>query len=93
MTELLPRLRRVLRDDLDQGQRAALASWVSFTITFAAVRGITYSIRAYSEARSATSARAASTCITTCGASACWPGSAPSPFTARNGSGGIRRSR
>jgi hypothetical protein len=44
--ELLPRLRRVLRDDLDQGQRAVLASWVSFTTTFAAVRTITYSIRA-----------------------------------------------
>jgi hypothetical protein len=39
-------LRRVLRDDLDQGQRAALASWLSFTATFGAVRGITYSIRA-----------------------------------------------
>jgi hypothetical protein len=35
-----------MRDDLDQGQRAALASWLSFTATFAAVRGITYSIRA-----------------------------------------------
>ncbi len=46
MTEVFPRLRRVLRDDLDQGQRAALASWLSFTATFAAVRGITYSIRA-----------------------------------------------
>jgi len=44
--ELVPRLRRVLRDDLDRGQRAALASWVSFTTTFAAVRVITYSIRA-----------------------------------------------
>ena len=43
---LLPRLRRVLREDLDQGQRAALASWISFTGTFAAVRCITYSIRA-----------------------------------------------
>ncbi len=46
MTDLLPQLRRVLRDDLDQGQRAALASWVSFTATFATVRAITYSIRA-----------------------------------------------
>ena len=46
MTELLPRLRRVLRDDLDRGQRAALGSWVAFTVTFTAVRGITYSIRA-----------------------------------------------
>ncbi len=46
LVRLLPRLRRVLREDLDQGQRAALASWLSFTTTFAAVRGITYSIRA-----------------------------------------------
>jgi hypothetical protein len=38
--------RRVLRDDLDTGERAALASWLSFTATFAGVRGITYSIRA-----------------------------------------------
>jgi hypothetical protein len=45
-TTLLPRLRRVLRDDLDQGQRAALASWIAFAATFGAVRGITYSIRA-----------------------------------------------
>jgi hypothetical protein len=42
----ISRLRRVLRDDLDQRQRAALASWIAFTSTFAAVRGITYSIRA-----------------------------------------------
>jgi hypothetical protein len=46
LTTPVARLRRVLRDDLDQGQRAALASWISFTGTFAAVRGITYSIRA-----------------------------------------------
>lgn len=46
MTEAFPRLRRVLRDDLDASERAALASWLSFTTTFAAVRGITYSIRA-----------------------------------------------
>jgi hypothetical protein len=46
VTGVFPRLRRVLRDDLDQGQRAALASWLSFTATFGAVRGITYSIRA-----------------------------------------------
>jgi hypothetical protein len=46
VTGAFPRLRRVLREDLDQGQRAALASWLSFTTTFAAVRGITYSIRA-----------------------------------------------
>ena len=35
----------MLGEDLDQGQRAALASWAAFTTTFAAVRGITYSIR------------------------------------------------
>jgi hypothetical protein len=46
VTGALPQLRRVLREDLDQGQRAALASWLSFTATFAGVRGITYSIRA-----------------------------------------------
>ena len=33
-------------EDLDRGQRAALLSWLSFTTTFGAVRGITYSIRA-----------------------------------------------
>jgi hypothetical protein len=44
--EVFPRLRRVVRSDLDSGERAALASWLSFTATFAAVRGITYSIRA-----------------------------------------------
>lgn len=46
MTDRLPRPNRVLREELDQGQRAALASWLSFTATFAAVRGITWSIRA-----------------------------------------------
>jgi hypothetical protein len=45
VTGLFPRLRRVLRDDLDQPQRAALASWLAFTTTFGAVRCITYSIR------------------------------------------------
>jgi len=37
---------RVLRDDLDQRQRAALASWIAFTGTFGVVRSITWSIRA-----------------------------------------------
>lgn len=46
MNDLGSRLRRVLRDDLDQRQRAALASWIAFTGTFAVVRGITWSIRA-----------------------------------------------
>jgi len=40
------RLRRVLRDDLDRRQRAALASWIAFTGPFAVVRGTTWSIRA-----------------------------------------------
>ncbi len=46
----LPRLGRDLstafREELDAGQRSALLSWLSFATTFAAVRGITYSIRA-----------------------------------------------
>ena len=46
MTEAFPRLRRVLRDDLDTGERAALASWLSFAATFGGARGVTYSIRA-----------------------------------------------
>ena len=33
-------------EDLDARQRAALLSWLAFTVTFGAVRGITYSIRA-----------------------------------------------
>jgi hypothetical protein len=32
-------------EDLDRGQRAALLSWLAFTTTFGAVRGITYSIK------------------------------------------------
>jgi hypothetical protein len=35
-----------MREDLDQDQRSALASWLAFTSTFAAVRGVTYSIKA-----------------------------------------------
>jgi hypothetical protein len=38
-------LRAVYREDLDPSQRSALLSWLAFTTTFAAVRGITYSIR------------------------------------------------
>ncbi len=38
-------VRRVYRDELDSGQRAALLSWLAFTATFGAVRGITYSIK------------------------------------------------
>src|SRR6185437_16889688 len=39
------KLLRVLRDDLDPCQRSTLASWLAFTATFGAVRGITYGIR------------------------------------------------
>ena len=37
--------RAVYREDLDPSQRSALLSWLAFTTTFAAVRGITYSIK------------------------------------------------
>ena len=49
MTELPPlgrALHAAYHDELDAGQRSALVSWLSFATTFAAVRGITYSIRA-----------------------------------------------
>ena len=39
-------VRRVFHEELDAGQRAALLSWLAFTATFGAVRGITYSIKA-----------------------------------------------
>jgi hypothetical protein len=38
-------VRRVFREELDPGQRAALLSWLAFTATFAGVRGITYAIK------------------------------------------------
>ena len=38
-------VRRTFREELDAGQRAALLSWLAFTITFGAIRGITYSIK------------------------------------------------
>ena len=38
-------VRTVFHEELDPGQRAALLSWLAFTTTFGAVRGITYSIR------------------------------------------------
>jgi hypothetical protein len=38
-------IRHAFREDLDAGQRAALLSWLAFTATFGAVRGITYSIK------------------------------------------------
>jgi hypothetical protein len=45
VTGVFRRLGQVLSADLDRSERAALASWLSFTCTFAVVRGITYSIR------------------------------------------------
>jgi hypothetical protein len=39
-------VRRAYYEDLDAGQRAALLSWLAFAVTFGAVRGITYSIKA-----------------------------------------------
>jgi hypothetical protein len=39
-------LRAAYYQELDAGGRAALVSWLAFTGTFTAVRGITYSIRA-----------------------------------------------
>ena len=38
-------VRTAYREELDPGQRSALLSWLAFTGTFTAVRGITYSIR------------------------------------------------
>jgi hypothetical protein len=38
-------LRHAFFGELDARQRAALLSWLGFTVTFGAVRGITYSIR------------------------------------------------
>jgi hypothetical protein len=38
-------LRTAFHEELDDGHRGALLSWLSFTTTFVAVRGITYSIR------------------------------------------------
>jgi hypothetical protein len=39
-------LRSAFHQELDPGRRAALLSWLAFTATFAAARGVTYSIRA-----------------------------------------------
>ena len=38
-------MRTAYHEELDSGQRSALLSWLCFTATFTAVRGITYSIR------------------------------------------------
>jgi hypothetical protein len=44
-SSLLQDVRHAFREDLDPGQRSALLSWLAFTATFGAVRGITYSIK------------------------------------------------
>ncbi len=38
-------VRAVFREDLDPAERAALLSWLAFTVTFGAVRGITHAIK------------------------------------------------
>jgi hypothetical protein len=38
-------VRSAYQEELTPGQRAGLLSWIGFTTTFVAVRGITYSIR------------------------------------------------
>jgi hypothetical protein len=37
---------RAYNEELGPGQRSALISWLAFTLTFAGLRGLTYSIRA-----------------------------------------------
>ncbi len=39
-------MRRAYQEELGPGQRAALLSWLAFTVTFAGLRALTYSIRA-----------------------------------------------
>jgi len=39
-------LRHAYQEELGPGQRSALLSWLAFTVTFAGLRGLTYSIRA-----------------------------------------------
>jgi hypothetical protein len=39
-------VRRAYIEELGPGQRSALLSWLAFTLTFAGLRGLTYSIRA-----------------------------------------------
>ena len=46
LAPLAPAARAAYREEMDASQRSALLSWLAFTGTFAAVRGITYSIRA-----------------------------------------------
>jgi hypothetical protein len=44
-TSTVQAVRTAYRDELGPKERAALWAWIGFTTTFAAVRGITYSIR------------------------------------------------
>jgi hypothetical protein len=44
-SSLFKDVRSVFHEELDPGQRSALLSWLAFTTTFGAVRGITYSIK------------------------------------------------
>lgn len=39
-------VRRAYREELSPGQRSALLSWLAFTVIFAGLRALTYSIRA-----------------------------------------------
>lgn len=39
-------VRRAYQQELSPGQRSALMSWLAFTLTFAGLRALTYSIRA-----------------------------------------------
>jgi hypothetical protein len=44
-SQLAKDVRTVFHEELDSRQRAALLSWLAFTTTFGAVRGITYAIK------------------------------------------------
>ena len=44
-SQLAKDVRTVFHEELDSKQRAALLSWLAFTTTFGAVRGITYAIK------------------------------------------------
>jgi hypothetical protein len=44
-SQLAKDVRTVFHEELDSQQRAALLSWLAFTTTFGAVRGITYAIK------------------------------------------------
>jgi hypothetical protein len=48
MAPTVPRpseVKQAFHEELHPGQQSALISWLAFSVTFAAVRGITYSIR------------------------------------------------